>query len=98
MIDYLILDSVHQYGTIHDFSLAGQLHCSRTFLLERMEQLLLRRYLLSREDGSYSLSELGLAERIPFEAFQLDNSRSEREPDHFDWTELYIPEPEWFQQ
>ncbi len=98
LIDHLILDSIYLYGTIHDFSLAGRLRCSRTFLLERLERLLSQRYLLLKEDGGFSLSEKGQAERIPFEAFQLENSQSEPEPVRFDWTELYIPEPEWFNQ
>jgi len=61
-----------------------------------MEQLLSQRYLLIDDSGGYSLSEKGRTERIPFEAFQLENSQSEHEPVHFDWTELYIPEPGWF--
>lgn len=95
--DELILYEIKQYGTLRDWELAQRLQCPRTVLLQRLEQLLRREFLtFNREGNQLFLTGKGLAACPALEHFySASGDISAFEPEGFDWTALYIPEPGW---
>lgn len=95
LIDYLLLDQVKSSGIVNDHLLSGQLHCPRTFLLNRLERLLAEGY-LTQEAGTFALTDQGLMAWMPLDYFCLAAQPQEEPPKTFSWdTEIYIPRPEW---
>ena len=47
LLDLLILDMIALHGAMDDFTLSRRLHCPRSFLLDRLEQLLTEGYLIA---------------------------------------------------
>lgn len=97
VVGYLILDAIQQNGDVDDFALAGQLHCTRSFLLSKLEYLWSEDYLIHTPEG-YQLSEKGREARIPLTIFENlpENAATQAElGQSYDWTALYIPPAGW---
>ena len=95
MIDYLLLDHVRSSGVVNDYLLSRQLHCPRTFLLNRLERLLAEGY-LTQEAGVFALTDQGLTAWMPLDYFRLEAQPPQEPPKTFSWdAEIYIPRPEW---
>lgn len=95
IIDYLLLDQVKSSGIVNDYLLSRQLHCPRTFLLNRLEWLLAEGYLI-QEAGAFALTSHGLMAWMPLDYFYLASQPPKEPPKTFLWdTEVYIPRPEW---
>lgn len=97
IIHFFILDSIYQYGNIDDFSLAKHLHCSRSFLLDELAELLKKGYLTHIPNG-YILTEKGNSARTSLTFYRDTLHPVNEASNNFDWTELYIPEAGWMDQ
>ena len=94
ILDYIILDQIKRRQVFDDHAMARQLHCSRLFLLERLERLLSEGY-VTQEADAFALTQRGSSAWMPLslyhEAVQVREDTQER----FSWAELYIPRPGW---
>lgn len=99
-VEYFILDTIHCHENIDDFAASKQLRCSRSFLLSKLEYLLLEDYIVRTPKG-YILSDKGSKMWIPFtnRGHQgKEASIREKSVDLFDWTVPYIPPVGWQDQ
>lgn len=96
-LDHLILYEISRHAALPDRELARRLQCPRAALLERLEQLWQRGYVVFGPENRLSLTEKGLKSCIPLKRFVSGDSEDVCAPDgeSFDWTGLYIPEPGW---
>lgn len=93
-IDNSILDNISRYGDLADTVLSRQLHCPRTLLLTRVQQLMEEGYVSFHSD-KYFLSESGKSKWIPLDTGETSFRDAPDKQPVFDWTELYIPEKGW---
>lgn len=94
-IDHLLLNQIVSFGSVNDVVLAKKMHCSRSYLLDHLKQLLFHQYILW-EDEHLSLSDKGLHSIITLDistfgapSDQLATNKT------FHWDFLYIPAPGW---
>ena len=95
-IDQFILDAIQKQGAFNDHELARTLHCPRTFLLDRLADMISKGLVVEKTE-KYALSEQGKFQWIP-----LDRCSTEQvscscgaEEETFDWTLPYIPARDW---
>lgn len=94
MLDYIILDQIRRHQVFDDYAMAHRLHCSRLFLLERLEQLLSEGY-VAQEADTLALTQHGLSAWVPLSLYHEAVQAPEGTQEQFSWAELYIPQPGW---
>lgn len=94
MLDYIILDQIRRSQVFDDYAMARQLHCSRLFLLERLEQLLSEGY-VTQEADTFALTQYGSSAWVPLNLYREAVRAPEDTQEKFSWAELYIPQPGW---
>lgn len=94
ILDYIILDHIERYSVFDDYAMARRLHCSRLFLLERLERLLSEGY-VTQEADAFALTQDGASAWVPLDLYHEAVRAPEGTREEFSWTGLYIPRPGW---
>ena len=84
ILDYIILDHIRQYKAFDDYAMARRLHCSRLFLLERLERLLSEGY-VTQEGDAFDLTPYGASAWVPLDLYH--EAAQATEPDVFPLTQ-----------
>lgn len=85
ILDYIILDHIRQYKAFDDYAMARRLHCSRLFLLERLERLLSEGY-VTQEGEAFDLTPYGASAWVPLDLYH--EAAQATEPDAFPLTQV----------